>query len=287
MPPPHSHVGTVVHAFENLAYQRQLHEGERPYESSKSSSNDKKDSIYKIILPPPSVTDPSLITPPKQIVRPKGKAPDVPSNTVSATTQTRRHSAANENDSSALDSINLEDEFPHATAVSDYPYHLKSYKVLPPFIPAPPRQPSRIPTKLNNKAPPQDLSKNKRLSDSLLLKPSPEDDNDSDFLRGSTVSQSFIKNVVRKSPERKPSTYEQNFLMNNDGTRELKNRVKRRGADRAARDHRSRSESSKLEEPLIDEVSKRYKEYGGSAALKNRVPKPFTKFQGNFDHAEI
>ena len=47
-------VGSVVHAFENLAFQRQLKEGnaEKPYESSKSSSNaDKKDSIYKINLP--------------------------------------------------------------------------------------------------------------------------------------------------------------------------------------------------------------------------------------------
>lgn len=52
--PVNTRVGSVVHAFENLAFQRQLKEGsaEKPYESSKSSSSaDKKDSIYKINLP--------------------------------------------------------------------------------------------------------------------------------------------------------------------------------------------------------------------------------------------
>lgn len=279
------YVGSVVHAFENLAYQRQLQEGEKPYESSKSTSSaGKKESIYKIILPPPpKPSNSAIIVPPKQIVRhrPKSKAPEAP--TASATTQTSKL-AAEENDSSALDSLNLDDEFHQVTSPNKYPQsYIKTYKVLPPFVPVPPRQPSRIPTtsKSSSKTPShQSIVRNKRMSDSLLpsntrtnvfLKPTKysEDDVESDFLRGSEVSQSFIKNVRRKSPERKISTYEQNFLMNNDD-KEFESKTKRSRFDRTKRDQRSRSTSSKLEEPLIDEVSLRYKEYSSNNDVSSK-----------------
>lgn len=75
---------------------------------------------------------------------------------------------------------------------------------------------------------------------------------ENDFLRGSEVSQSFIKNVVRKSsPHRKLSTYEQNFVVNTDSGD--KNRTK------------NIERKSKVEKPLIDEVSRRYIEHKSDA----------------------
>lgn len=287
IPDVNTRVGSVIHAFENLAYQRHLKEkGEKPYESSKSTSSaGKKESIYKIILPPPPKTETgTIINPPKQIVRhrPKGKAPDVPmplaANTASATTQTTKLSG-DENESSALDSLNLEDDYRRNTSNHNkFPQsYIKNYKVLPPFtIPPPPRQPSRIPTKTVNKVTNQQSTRN-RMSDSLLLskaartnvflKPTiySEDDIENDFLRGSTVSQSFIRNVIQKAPSRKVSTYEQNFLVSNDDNQSSENKLKRKSLDRSSRDQKSRSSTTKLEQPLmLDEVSMRYKEYNSN-----------------------
>lgn len=281
-----THVGSVIHAFETLAHQRQMKEAEKPYESSKStSSSNKRLSIHKIILPPPPPskkisTGTLTIEPTKHIVRhrPKGRAPDIPTsstNTASATTQTTVFSG-DENESSALDSLNLEDETPKSISTSKFPqsYVVKNYKVLPPFVP--PHQPSRIPTKAVNKQNNQSsmTASRNRMSDSLLqssksrtdvfLKPTQkhtEDDIENDFLRGTTVSQSFIKNVVRKSPTRKISTYEQNFLMNNDGPQTHVGRSKRKSLDRNGRSRSSGN--AKIDQPLIDEVSRRYKEYSG------------------------
>lgn len=285
IPDVNTHVGSVVHAFENLAYQRQLKEGgEKPYESSKSSSSaGKKESIYKIILPPPppKTSTGTFTNLPKQIVRhrPKSKAPDVPNsstNTASATTQTTKFSG-DENESSAMDSLNLEDDYRRQTSSNNNKFpqsYIKNFKMLPPFVPPPPRQPSRIPTKTVNKTTNQQTARNNRMSDSLLLptartdvflKPTKysEDDIESDFLRGSTVSQSFIKNVIRKPPTRKISTYEQNFLVNNDKSSESK--VMRKTMNCNTRDQKSRSTTTaKLEQPLIDEVSLRYKEYNSN-----------------------
>jgi hypothetical protein len=310
IPDVNTHVGSVIHAFENLAYQRQMKEGEKPYESSKSTSSaGKKESIYKIILPPPPKTSTGTLTdPPKQIVRhrPKGKAPDVPTssatNTASATTQTTKFSG-DENESSALDSLNLEDDYRRNTSNHNkFPQsYVKNYKVLPPFVvPPPPRQPSRIPTKTVNKVTNQQSARNNRMSDSLLLSKArtdvflrptkyTEDDIENDFLRGTTVSQSFIKNVVRKSPTRKISTYEQNFLMNSDNNETTANKVKRK----SVRDQKSRSKTTtKLEQPLIDEVSMRYKEYGSGSnndvsSLRNKHTRQQNFQPRSVDRAEL
>lgn len=272
IPDVNTHVGSVIHAFENLAFQRQLKEGEKPYESSKSTSSaGKKESIYKIILPPQSKpTEVSPFDMPKQIVRhrPKGKAPQVPvsstTNTASATTQTTNISG-DENESSSLDFLNLENEYRSSNHNKFPQSYIKNYKVFTPFIPPPPRQPSRIPTKptyysrLNQK-----MARN-RMSDSLLLangrtdvflQPTKytEDDVENDFLRGSTVSQSFIKNV----PKRIMSTYEQNIMDNNQG---LRGKMKLKSLDRHIKEKKSLSTTTKLEQPLIDEVSMRYKEH--------------------------
>lgn len=296
IPDVNTHVGSVIHAFENLAFQRHMKEGaERPYESSKSTSSaGKKESIYKIILPP---SKPST-DPPKQIVRhrPKGKAPEIPSssttNTVSATTQTTKLSG-DDNESSALDSLNFEDDYRRHTSNnnSKFPHaYIKNYKVLPPFIPPPT---SRIPTKTSsNKLPNQQTTRNSRKSDKLLLsnartdvflrKPSKytEDDIENDFLRGSEVSQSFIKNVIRKSPTRKISTYEQNFLINNNE----ENKTAKR------KDQKSRSSTTKVEQPLIDEVSLRYKEYtsnNGVTSLGNSGTRQQNFQPRSIDRAEL
>lgn len=296
IPDVNTHVGSVIHAFENLAFQRHMKEGaERQYESSKSTSSaGKKESIYKIILPP--LSKPSA-DPPKQIVRhrPKGKAPEIPSssttNTVSATTQTTKLSG-DENESSALDSLNFEDDYRRHTS-SKFPHaYIKNYKVLPPFVPPPP---TRIPTKTSaNKLPNQQPARNNRKSDNLLLsnvrtdvflkKPLKysEDDIENDFLRGSEVSQSFIKNVIRKSPTRKISTYEQNFLMNTD-----ENKIAKR---RNLRDQKSRSSKTKFEQPLIDEVSLRYKEYtsnNGASSLRNNGTRQQNFQPRSIDRAEL
>jgi hypothetical protein len=307
-----THVGSVIHAFETLAQQRQQKDADKLYESSKStSSSNRKEAMHKIILPPPppkvstgTLTDPT----PKHIVRhrPKGRAPDAPTsstNTASATTQTAKFSG-DENESSALDSLNLEDEYRRnipTTTTSKFPQsYVKNYKVLPPFVP-PRNQPSRIPTKAINKTSGNQLSTARnRMSDSLLsmpsssaartnvfLKPSSatkqatEEEVENDFLRGSTVSQSFIKNVVRKSPQaRKLSTYEQNFLVNDeiDG-----------GGSKGRR--RARSSESKFEQPLIDEVSKRYKEYSGgnknSDASLRHSSRQYSFQPRSVDRAEI
>lgn len=284
-----THVGSVIHAFETLAQQRQLKESENVYESSASSV--RKESMHKISLPPPppvqKTSTGTLTTEPmKHIVRhrPKGRAPNAPAssstNTASATTQTTKFSG-DENESSALDSLNLEDDI-RRSAKFPQSYIKNNYKVLPPFVP--PRQPSRIPTKaINSKT---SSSARNRMSDSLLLsktataaatnprtdvflKPTKytEDDVENDFLRGTTVSQSFIKNVVRKSPTpRKISTYEHNFLMNmNDDDTPSK----KRNVNKAVRNVKSRSMGERIEQPLIDEVSKRYKEYSGNNSTNN------------------
>jgi hypothetical protein len=283
IPDVNTHVGSVIHAFENLAYHRQMKEGERPYESSKSSSS-KKDSIYKIILPPPpkTSTTATITDPPRQIVRsrPKGRAPDVPTS-ASATTQTTKFSG-DENESSAVDSLNLEDDYRRNNKFPQS--YIRNYKVMPPFAPPPPRQPSRIPTKAINKSSNQLASRN-RMSDSLLLskaradvflKPNKytEDDIEKDFLRGTTVSQSFIKNVMLEKPK---STYEQNFLMNDESDG---GKSKRRIFERSLK---TRSANF---EPLIDEVKVRYTQYNSNK--KN----PKTSRQQNFrprstDRAEL
>jgi hypothetical protein len=293
IPDVNTHVGSVIHAFENLAYQRQIKEGaEMPYESSKSSSTaEKKDSIYKINLPPPSKNKIKKISNdiPKQIVRhrPKGKAPDVPfsssaGNTISATTQTTKFSG-DENESSALDSLNLEEENYSHNKNNKFPQsYIKKYKVFPP---------SRIPTKKVTKLANQ-LSTRNQTSDSSLqlktrtdvfLKPKKysEDDIENDFLRGTTVSQSFIKNVVRKSPTivRKISTYEQNFLFPDNSTENSEIKIKKK----------SRSSSSKLEQPFADEVSLRYKEYSSNNDISSsRNHKTRQSFQPRrIDRAEL
>lgn len=311
IPDVNTHVGSVIHAFENLAYQRHMKEGgEKPYESSKSTSSaGKKESIYKIILPPPPKASTAIFTdPPKQIVRhrPKSKAPDVPTsstNTASATTQTTKLSG-DENESSALDSLNLEDDYRRHDSNNNNKFpqsYIKNYKVLPPFVPPPPRQPSRIPTKSVNKITNQQTARNNRMSDSLLLsnartdvflKPTKysEDDIESDFLRGSTVSQSFIKNVIRKSPTRKVSTYEQNFLLNDDNKKSTENKVKRKAMDRNTRDQKHRSTATKLEQPLIDEVSLRYREYNSNndpSSLQNSNTRQQNFQPRSFDRAEL
>jgi hypothetical protein len=309
-------VGSVIHAFETLAQQRQQREAEKIYESSKSTSG--KEAMHKIILPPPpskvstgTLTDP---LPPKHIVRhrPKGRAPDIPTsssatNTATVTTQTTKLSA-DENESSALDdSLNLDDDYRRAT--TNFPpqqSYVKHYKVLPPFVP-PRNQPSRIPTKAINKASGNQLSTTRnRTSDSLLSampssssrtnvflksnanKPTTEEEIENDFLRGSTVSQSFIKNVVRKSPQarRKLSTYEQNFLINDEIGG---GKAATAAARRSLRDGKSRSS-----EPFIDEVSKRYKEYSGNktnsdaaSSLQQGSSRQFNFQPRSVDRAEI
>lgn len=312
IPDVNTHVGSVIHAFENLAYQRQLKEsGEKPYESSKStSSTGKKESIYKIILPPPPKTSTgSLTNPPKQIVRhrPKSRAPDVPefssTNRASATTQTTKFSG-DENESSAIDSLNLEDDYRRPTSGNNNKFpqsYIKNYKVFPPFAPPPPQVPSRIPTKTINKTTNQKPARNSRKSDSLLpsnvrtdvfLKPTKYTENDieSDFLRGSTVSQSFIKNVMRKSPTRNLSTYEQNLLTrNNDKSSESV--MKRKTIDRNIRDQKSRSITTALEQPLIDdEVRKRYQEYrsnNDANSLRNSIIRPPNFQPRSVERAEL
>lgn len=274
-----THVGSVIHAFENLAYQRQLKEGaEKPYESSKSSSNSvKRETTHKIILPPSkksigTLTIDSHQNPPKYIVRhrAKGKAPEVPSthrqssstNTVSATTQTTKVSG-DENESSAMESFNMFDDYLRRSA-NKFPHsYIRNHKVLPPFETPSTRAMSKIPVSKatasaatvnrnnkNNQSKPR--KNNNKISPTrttdVFLRPTAiytETEIENDFLRGSEVSQSFIKNVVRKtSPHRKLSTYEQNFLMNTDTGEH----------DRVGR-------KSKVEKPLIDEVSARYTEY--------------------------
>lgn len=235
-----THVGSVIHAFENLAHQRQLQDGaEKPYESSKSSSADKRDSIYKIILPPPPsyLSTASMKNTPKQIVRhrPKGKAPDAPPSSKNKASATRNLSAE-DNELSALDSLNMEDEFHRMNSSRNVPQAYPNIvKVLPPFQPAP----SRIPTKIG----------------SATTAKYSEVDVDKDFLRGSTVSQSFI----RKTPERVVSTYEQNFLANRADWK-----PKKKVFEKGFREPRSKSTSARLEQPLIDEVNARYTEYGKS-----------------------
>lgn len=310
IPDVNTHVGSVIHAFENLAHQRHLKEsGERPYESSKStSSTSRKESLQKIFLPPPPKTSTGTITDPvKKIVRPrpKTKAPPVPSssNTASATTQTTKFSG-DDNESSNLDSLNLEDDYrktittPATQHLNKFPQsYIKNYKVLPPFVP--PRQPSRIPTKTMSRTNNQQSARN-RMSDSMLaskvartdvyLKPNSkyttEDDVENDFLRGSTVSQSFIKNVVRKSPTRKISTYEQNFLIDPDGPSNIRKSFDQRPQNNQ---QRSRSTSAKVEQPLIDEVSLRFKEYSSNNDLSSlRNSSRLHNFQPrSIDRAEL
>jgi hypothetical protein len=278
IPDVNTHVGSVIHAFENLAYQRQLREGaEKTFESSKSSSSaGMKDSIFKINLPaPPSKRNSQKVA--------KKRAPDVPppknTPTVSAMTQTAKYSA-DENESSVFDSLNVEDADPKNTKKFPHAY-VKNIKALP--LP-PERKPSKIPTKSNQVK--NSLESNKARSN-VFLKPKAytEDDIENDFLRGSTVSQSFVKNVARKSPNvRKMSTYEQNFLINNENQAfDSKPRV-----DRSSKDHRNMSSKRNLEQPLIDEVSLRYNEYNSNNNLKQKERNMQTKFQPNWNnHAEL
>lgn len=293
IPDVNTHVGSVIHAFENLAYQRQMKEGaEKIYESSKSSSSaGKKESIYKINLPPPPsklLMKTASDDVPKQIVRhrPKSKAPDVPSYTVSATTQTAKLSG---DDNESSDSLNLEEDYRRNNKFPQS--YIKSYSVVPPSSL---RQPSRIPTKTanekstRNQMPDSSLKSKPRTEVFLKNKTYSEDDIENDFLRGTTVSQSFIKNVVRKSPNpRKRSTYEQNFLFINDHNQNTDNKVKTKsGLDRNSRDQRSRSASTKLKQPLIDdEVSSRYKEYSSNNDIVS--PRRDNKIQQSFQPRRI
>lgn len=133
-----------------------------------------------------------------------------------------------------MDSLNMEDEFHQINLSKNVPQtYAKSFKVLPPFETVP----SRIPTRIGGKTVTKYL----------------EDDVEKDFLRGSTVSQSFI----RKTPERKISTYEQNFLVN---TTDWK--PKKKVFDNGFREVKTKTTVSRLEQPLMDEVSARYTEYG-------------------------
>lgn len=221
IPDVQGHVGSVIHAFENLAYQRHLREnGEKPYESS---SSDRRDSVYKIILPPP----------PPPTINSSGNhsqnrdAPEAFRNTTTTTTQTP--------EALIEESLGKEEET-HRKFPQSY---VKNYKVLPPFHSSRTRQPSKIPTK---------TSANSKFQPVVYLKPTQysEDDVENDFLRGSTVSQSFIQ---------KKSTYEQNLL--HDG---LEANAEKKGRQRTFirdEDH----QKSDYTVPLMDEVAMRYKEY--------------------------
>lgn len=218
IPDVHGHVGSVIHAFENLAYRRQLQEkGEKPYESS---SSDRKDSVYKIILPPP---------PPPNVIQPQSRAASAAfRNTTTTTTQTP--------EALVEDPLSKEEET-HRKFPQSY---VKTYKVLPPFQSTRPRQPSKIPTK---------TAASSKFQPVVYLKPTQysEDDVENDFLRGSTVSQSFIQ---------KKSTYEQNLL--HDG---LEASAEKKIRPRTfSRDDNQKSDYTTTV-PLLDEVAMRYKEY--------------------------
>lgn len=286
-----THVGSVIHAFENLAYHRQLHEGaEKPYESSKSSTNSmKRETTHKIILPVPRKSVGTLTDskPTKHIVRhrPKGRAPDIPSthhrqssstntNTVSATTQTSKVSG-DENDANELmESFNIFEDYLRSSAKFPYSY-VRSNKVLP----TPPRPTSKIPVSKvgtiysnnnSSRARNNNFSSHHRTLSmpnttptaanrtDVFLRPTAiytETEIENDFLRGSEVSQSFIKNVVRKSsPHRNLSTYEQNFVVHSDSDINRTKNIERK---------------SKVEKPLIDEVSIRYTEHKSAKNNKN------------------
>lgn len=221
IPDVHGHVGSVIHAFENLAYQRQLKEkGEKPYESSNS---EKRDSVYKIILPPP----PPAIN--ANHVRPqKRPAPEIPPKLSSSITT---HVPEVFTEDSFSNGDDRHRKFPQS--------YVRSYKVLPPFNSQRSLQPSKIPTKTNSKS---------RIPPGVYLKPThySEDDIENDFNRGSTVSQSFIQ---------KKSTYEQNLLHDTlEASAEKKVRQRARSRDR----DQQRFDSTV---PLMDEVAMRYKEY--------------------------
>lgn len=271
IPDVNTHVGSVIHAFENLAYQRKLKEGaENSYGSKSSSGTSKNETIYRINLPAP----PTAPKDSKSIVRnrPKGKAPDIPSagKSFSATTQTDRFS---EDESNAVDSFNLDGaEFDPKNHKNKIPVSFpRSYKVLPPFKSNEPFQPPHVlrPTK---KTASGDMQTTARTDVFLKPKRFSEEDVESDFLRGSTVSQSFIKNVVVKP--RTFSTYEQNFLLNNDNGRS-KDKINERTRLKAAQKKKE-----------VDEVSLRYKEYRSkNDARDNKMPQTFHPRQ--VDRAEI
>lgn len=271
IPDVNTHVGSVIHAFENLAYQRKLNEGaENSYGSKSSSGTSKNETIYKINLPaPPSASKDS-----RAIVRnrPKGKAPNVPlpGKTFSATTQTDKFS---EDESNAVNSLNLGGpEFDTKNNPNKIPLLFPmSYKVLPPFKSDETYQPPNLlrPSKKNAA---EDMQTTARTDVFLKPKRFSEEDVESDFLRGSTVSQSFIKNVVAKP--RTFSTYEQNFMLNRDNGRPK---------DKINTKTRLKINQNKND---VDEVSLRYKEYRSKNDLRD--PKTAQTFHPRqVDRAEI
>lgn len=304
IPDVNTHVGSVIHAFETMAMQRKLQEtGEKPSESSKSNSTNsskksKKEPFHKITLPSTNTTG-TLTDPIKPIVsHRKPKAPPVPSHssstqTNSATTQTTTaltsgDNSHNENDSSALDSLNLDEDYRKSAFVSENNGNKtnnvsinRNYKVFPPLIQ--PRKQSKIPMKTQKPSntslnpntardPNFNKSGNYGRTDVYLNKSNisyTEDDIEKDFLRGSTVSQSFIKNVhVKQSPTRRLSTYEQNFLMSENEKPSNIMRRDRLSMTRNSRDRRSRSASiTPKVEP--DELNLRYQQYNSSSNLNN------------------
>lgn len=167
--------------------------------------------------------------------------------------------SADENESSAIDSLNIEDDNQVQTRNKKFPQsylksHKAAFKISPPV---PERQFSKIPKKIHQlKENPVQLKQ--RYGVFLEPKNFSEADIENDFLRGSTVSQSFIKNVTPISASsRKISTYEQNFLPNGGMKAQKPNILKKTKAPR-------KLSSSKLDVPLMDEVSLRYNEYRSS-----------------------
>lgn len=174
------------------------------------------------------------------------KAPEIP--TLNAFTQTLY--SADENESSAIDSLNIEDDNQVPTRNKKFPQsYVKNHKAV-----VPERQFSKILKKVHPlKENP--IQSNQRYGVFLEPKNFSEAEIENDFLRGSTKSQSFIKNMAPISANsRKISTYEQNFLPNSEIKAQKPNILKKTKAPR-------KIVTSKLQEPLIDEVSLRYNEY--------------------------
>ncbi|CRK99538.1 CLUMA_CG012857, isoform A [Clunio marinus] len=243
IPDVNTHVGSVIHAFETLAHQRQAKENEetleKMYKATKPNSNHvKRDSIYKIILPPHSLRQNAVLDDlTKKVVRHQKRKAPVPEPLL----------INNVSESTASDSMSLDDN--GFKSYREMPkFYAKNNKVLPPF-PSTVSQGTQIPLKKKLSSNKKERNDN-RVSDNFLLlsKTKPDDPYtksfkkplknnlkntlENDFLRGSTVSQSFIKNVVKKPPSHKISTYEQNFLIdpkrNKDEEKSLDNEVKMR-----------------------------------------------------------
>lgn len=316
IPDVNTHVGSVIHAFETMALERNSKEsGEKPYESSNSSISKRsmKDGFHKINLPPQMASTGTSMEPnlKKIVTHRKNRAPEAPTTVkMSSTTQTVRatgdslNNSNNENDSSNLDSLNMDEDYRRATfgnnVTKTTTTTVKNYKVFPPFVQ--PRTASKIPTKSQKNGPARNLVRSGNVSGNrtdVFLNRSignfNEEEIENDFLRGSTVSQSFVK----QTPLRKKSTYEQNFLIDDEKLSNVLNvtnmnlanvsRRDRLGVNRSTRDKRSRSTSAHVP-PFSDEVSLRYKEYNSNndlASIRNSA-RSMKTFKPRFNNrAEI